>query len=368
MPRWPRPKRPIGGPDSTFVHGAGRPVATRDASSLPELCANGRTIASAQMPQIDRRKLLKAAAAALSAIGAALPARAHAPPTGELNFSTAEIAPGVFVHRGRYALYSRTNAGDIANCGFIVGEDAVAVIDTGGTFRVGKSLADAVASQTRKPVGYVVNTHMHPDHVFGNAAFEAAEPEFVAHHKMARGLTARAERYLAINRELTGDDAFANTRIVLPTMHIEDRQIIDLGNRRLVLVPRDTAHTDNDLTVLDETTGILFTGDLVFSGHTPSLDGSILGWRAVLDEIASENPAAIVPGHGPARMTTAEALGPMRTYLDTIITQVRAAIAKGLPISRAVETVGRELEDDWELFSHYHGRNVSAAYAELEWE
>lgn len=365
----PSAKCPASLPDSTLVGDPAVAVATPGAAPDHTGCANSRTpFSSPARLCLDRRALLIGAAAA--AIGAtAKPVVADEPSSVAVPaITTEEIGPGIFIHRGMHALYSRSNGGDIANCGVIIGEETAAVIDTGGTYLIGEHLASAIAARTDKPVRFVINTHMHPDHVFGNAAFEPVNPAFIAHHKMARGLAARAERYLAINRELVGEDGFKGTRVVMPTVAVEATQVIDLGNRRLILEPRRTAHTDNDLTVRDETTGIMFAGDLIFSGHCPSLDGSILGWRQVLDDMTSEAPTAIVPGHGPARMSVEEAIAPMRKYLDTVIGQVRAAIAKGLPLSRAVETVGLELKDDWELFSHYHGRNVSAAYAELEWE
>lgn len=101
-----------------------------------------------------------------------------------LNIS--EVAPGLFVHKGHHALVSPENTGDISNLSIIVGKDAVAVVDTGGSITVGRGLRDAIKAITDKPVRYVINTHMHPDHIFGNAAFEADKPVFVAHHKMAR--------------------------------------------------------------------------------------------------------------------------------------------------------------------------------------
>jgi quinoprotein relay system zinc metallohydrolase 2 len=209
---------------------------------------------------------------------------------------------------------------------------------------------------------------MHPDHVFGNAAFVDDRPVFVGHAKLARALAARAERYLAINRELLGEDAFAGTRIILPDMAVEGRTSLDLGGRTLELEAQPTAHTDNDLTVRDKATGTLFLGDLLFAVHVPALDGSIRGWIALLDHLSAAPAARVVPGHGPASMSWPEAAVPLRRYLDKVAIDVRRLIKDGRLLSEAPATAGQSEKDAWVLFEDYHARNVSAAFAELEWE
>lgn len=318
--------------------------------------------------QVSRRALCLALLSALATTsrGGMAPAlRAHAATPIE---GVREVAPGVFVHRGVHGVYSSENGGDICNTGFIIGSEAVAVIDTGGTARLGTALRQSIAALTNRPIRYVINTHMHPDHVLGNAAFRADNPAFVGHHKLAAALSARAERYLAYNKAAVGEAAFAGTEIVLPTHPVAQRTELDLGGRRLILEARSTAHTDNDLTVVCAQTSTMFTGDLVFSGHVPTLDGSIRGWIALLPELAKEPVARIVPGHGPATMDWPAAAQPLQRYLDAVASGVRKAIRKGETMSTAIAAVAQEERAHWQLFDEFHGRNVSAAFAELEWE
>jgi quinoprotein relay system zinc metallohydrolase 2 len=279
-----------------------------------------------------------------------------------------EVAPGVFVHQGRYEIFTPRNSGDTSNTGFIVGRDAVAVIDTGGSPHVGRALLDAIRARTKLPIKYVINTHMHPDHVFGNVAFEGEKPVFVGHAKLPRALAARADRYLGINKELLGE-AFEGTRIVPPTELVKDRLELDLGDRRLLIEAHPTAHTDNDVTVLDEKTGTLFLGDLLFSKHIPALDGSIRGWLALIDELAARTDVKLaVPGHGPEQMPWPSALAAEKRYLGTVADEVRTMIKQGKTLAEAAASVGLAEKDAWLLFNEYHARNVSAAFAELEWE
>lgn len=279
-----------------------------------------------------------------------------------------EIAPGIFVHRGQHALIDAENLGDIANTSFVIGKDAVAVIDTGGSARVGQKLRRAIQAVTEKPIRYVINTHMHPDHVLGNAAFEADRAEFIAHHKMARGLSARANRFLSRTQEQIGDDSFEGTKIILPTRVVDTSLTIDLGGRVLHLMARPTAHTDNDLTIFETQTQTLFLGDLLFSEHIPTLDGSIVGWLKLIPILRSEAAQRVVPGHGPAAMSWPDALAPLEGYWSLVARDVRSAIADGMTLSDATATIGQSERSKWQLFDEHHIRNVTAAFAELEWE
>lgn len=279
-----------------------------------------------------------------------------------------EIAPGVLVHQGAYAVFAPSNRGDIANLSFVIGRDAVAVVDTGGSAAIGEALRAAIRAVTDKPIRYVINTHMHPDHLFGNAAFAGDQPEFIGHHKLARALAARAERYLAVNAQSLGAEAFAGTRLIAPTRAVRDRLVIDLGDRELILEAQPTAHTDNDLTVYDTSTGTLFLGDLLFVRHLPTLDGSIRGWLALIERLEQVAAKRVVPGHGPPAAAWPEAMQPQKRYLQRISAEVRRMIKEGRSIAEAAAAAGLSEADAWLLFGEFNAGNVTAAFAELEWE
>ena len=278
-----------------------------------------------------------------------------------------EIAPGVFVHQGKQETFTPENQGDVSNAGFVVGTEAVAVIDTGGSRLVGEALLQAIRQRTSLPVRYVINTHMHPDHVFGNAAFTGETPRFAGHHKLHRALSARRDQYLSVNKSLLGT-AFEGIEIILPTEAIVGKKTIDLGGRQLILEAHPTAHTDNDLTVHDVQTGTMFMGDLLFSGHIPVVDGSIKGWLALMKELATRKLERVVPGHGPALLPWPDAMAAQQRYLETIAGEIRQFIADGKTLADAAKTVGLTEKDAWLLFDDFNARNVSASFAELEWE
>jgi quinoprotein relay system zinc metallohydrolase 2 len=283
-------------------------------------------------------------------------------------FALQEIAPGVYGHAGAVALMDAANDGDIANLGFIVGDKGVAVIDTGGSVAVGRRLLAAIRAVTQKPILYVINTHFHPDHIFGNAAFIDTGATFVGHRNMPRALKARGDFYLKAFRSIIGEELMRDVRIVPPTLLVEDSRQLDLGGRVIELRAWPPAHTDCDLTIYDPATKTLFAGDTVFLGHIPIIDGSIKGWLADLGSLAEIPAVRVVPGHGSLAAPWPAALDAERAYLDRLTKDVRAAIERGENISEASNEAAQAEREKWRLFNDYNVRNATAAFAEYEWD
>jgi len=301
------------------------------------------------------------AASLLLALVWAVPVPAATPLT------MAEIAPGIYVHAGVAEQASAGNDDAIANIGFIIGDDAVLVIDPGGSAVEGEQLHAAIRAVTSRPIRYVVLTHVHPDHIFGAAAFRADNPEFIGHARLPGALAQRGDYYVkTLHRDL--GDAAAGSEIVAPTHLVATGEAVELGNRTVDIRTHGPAHTDNDLTLFDRRTATLWLSDLLFVERIPVIDGSLVGWITEIEALKTVAAQRAVPGHGPAIVDWPSAAEPELRYLRAVLVDTRAALRQDIDIAEAPRHVALEERGNWLLFDDYHARNVTAAYKELEWE
>jgi quinoprotein relay system zinc metallohydrolase 2 len=302
-------------------------------------------------------------ALAAPAAGAAIAQSAGA----ETAFSISQVAPGVFVHLGQQLALDAPGHDDIANVGFIVGQRCVAVIDTGGSTRVGRALHAAIRQRTGLPICYVVNTHVHVDHVLGNAAFAQDRPSFVGHSALPVAM-ANSRDFFLQHYAQDLDQPPSAAQIIAPDRLVQQTIELDLGGRRLSLRAWPIAHTDCDLTVLDEQSRSLWTGDLLFRERLPAVDGSASGWLAVIDELARLQVTRAIPGHGPVTADLASALDAERGYLRALIAGVHDELARGASMQEAIAHVAAAERPKWLLWDSTHPHNVARVYEQMEWE
>ncbi len=278
-----------------------------------------------------------------------------------------EVTPGAFVHQGLIEDTTRRNAGDVSNHGFIVGETSVAVIDAGYSRALGEALYLAIRAKTDKPISHIIFTHMHPDHTLGGDVFIEAGAKALGAPKFQSAYDNRVLGYIDAQTRLIGAEHGHGTFGEIRAQEVVE-ETIDLGARPLRLMSYPTAHTTNDMTILDEVAETIWMGDLTFLGHTPALDGSITGWIALLDSLNAGDAKHMVPGHGPAQVAFPSGANPTLDYLKGLATAMRASIAKGESLQTALKDKGDDLRKDWKLWDEFHLRNATNAYIELEWE
>lgn len=250
-----------------------------------------------------------------------LPARADL----DYRLTPRQIAADTWLLEGSTDNFAKANGGNIVNSGFIVTDSGVLVIDSGPSKRYGEALRRAIAAVTDKPVIELWLTHHHPDHVLGNQAFADVPIGALAG---TTDLLRRQGEALAENMYRLVGDWMRGTEVVLPTQVLEPG-VRDIGGHRLRLLGLG-GHTGADLAILDETTGVLFAGDLVFYERaltTPNSPG--LGvWLKDLDTLQALPWKLIVPGHGPLA-ADARPFAQMRDYLGWLDGLMRDGAAQG---------------------------------------
>jgi cyclase len=161
-------------------------------------------------------------------------------------------------------------------------------------------LLSAIRSVTKAPIRYLVDTHYHGDHVFGNQYFVPAP--IIGHINSRRELIekfdANMQRYRNTRPELIPE--LEQIRMTLPDLTFEDRMNIRLGDREIQLIYLGRAHTAGDILLHLPQDGILYAGDIAFHKVLPAFpDGHITKWLEAMEQTARIDVQTIVPGHGP---------------------------------------------------------------------
>ncbi|EKV28650.1 Zn-dependent hydrolase [Caenispirillum salinarum AK4] len=296
----------------------------------------------------------------LSAVALALAISAKA---ADLSYDLTpqEVAPGTYVLEGTREYFTRENGGNIVNTAFIVTNEGVVVIDNGPSKRYGEELRAAIARVTDKPVLRVIVTHLHPDHFLGGQAFEDVPVGATA---ATRAGIAEEGTMVTENLYRLSGDWMRGTETVVPSETLEDGQVIKVGGHTLRLLEL-SGHTESDLVVMDETTGVLFASDLVFHDRAPTFPhADIAVWLESLDTLQALDFKVLVPGHGPV---TRDA-GPIeqtRAYLQWLNGALREAAAGGREITEVIRMPIPPEFADMDLVRDELTRSVLTLYPEL---
>lgn len=235
------------------------------------------------------------------------------------------IADGLWVVRGVDAPIEMANGGAIANITIMASEAGTVLVDCGTSLRYGTALKAVVEKLTGKPIVRVYLTHLHPDHIYGAAAFGpgvvAATP-VLANVLKSEGAGFSDGMYRILGDWMRGTE-FAQPQVMLTG----DSETF--GGRRLRLLPL-AGHSPADLAILDEITGTLIAGDLVFHDRAPSTPHANLAkWRDALGVLKGLGHKRVIPGHGPVDPTPNAAIDQTRDWLDWLEATLRAAVLAG---------------------------------------
>lgn len=275
-----------------------------------------------------------------------------------------QIAEGTWLLEGSTGNFAKANGGNIVNVAFIVTEAGVVVIDTGPSRRYGEALRQAIASVTAKPVIQVLLTHHHPDHALGNQAFKDVPIGALADttkllHEQGDSMAENLYRMVG--------DWMRGTEVVLPSEVLEPG-VRTFGNHDLRLLAL-TGHTGADLAILDQSTGVLFAGDLVFYQRaltTPNSPG-LAAWLADITTLQGLPWTLVVPGHGPIS-TDAQPFEQMRDYLTWLDQLLRDGAANGSDMTEMIRSPIPERFAAISLSRYELIRSVSHLYPRYERE
>ena len=247
-----------------------------------------------------------------------------------------EIADGVYVFWGLQENWNVQNGGNIVNTGFIVGDKEVLVIDTGPTKFYADEMIRVIRSITDKPIRNTVITHHHPDHSFGLQRFKKANSRVMMHPDARAGLFRDGAALIGFMEIAMGQGWMAGTEIEKPNKTIRQSMMLDLGGRTALVMPLDGGHTPGDVIVIDQKTGTLFAGDLIFHQRAPTVPhADIPTWLDHLNTLSAMDWQRIVPGHGPL-VTDRAVFTMMADYLEYLQQFAEDSVARGDTLADAM--------------------------------
>lgn len=276
-----------------------------------------------------------------------------------------QVADGVFVLLHGEAEQTPANGGWVGNRGFILGQRGVLVINPGPNQAYGQALLAAIRRVSQQPILAVIDAQARPEQTLAGSVLREAGAPLWASATTAALMAERCERCLLQSTQDAGEAAMAGTRIAVPEGVLKDGQILDLGGRRVRILVFEAGMVPGQTAVLDEGSGVLFTGAALSLDHIPSVrDARIPAALAALDRLAALPARQVVPDRGP--LAPPSRIAEFRRYLQDLHSQVNAAFDAGLSAEETMTQVQLPAFRGWQNYQRQHGANVLKVYLGLE--
>jgi len=282
-------------------------------------------------------------------------------PNFDYHLVPSKVAENTYVFVGKVEDFSFENGGNIVNTGFIVTSDGVVVIDTGSSLRYGQQMKEAISTVTDKPISRVFITHHHPDHFLGNQAFK--DVPIIALGSTLKNINNEGagfadNLYLMVGDWMRGTDALAPNQIATAG-------VVKIGGHELELLSL-SGHTSGDMAILDHSTGVLFSGDLIFHKRTlttPHAD--ISQWLTTLEVLKKLPFKVLVPGHG-AVSNDKKPIDEMVDYLTWLDGALNKAVNEGLSMTDAMQIELPKRFHSNALLKSEFSRSITHLYSSYE--
>jgi len=279
-----------------------------------------------------------------------------------------QVDEEVYALVGPFGNRTPENMGNNSTSGFVVTDDGVVLIDSGGSYRGAAVIAGLIGQVTDQPVRLVINTGGQDHRWLGNGYFKQRGARIVTSQAADEDHRARAQDQLFALGNLIGEKVLAGTDPVHADETFEDELTIKHGGVTFELKRVGPAHTPGDLFVWLPKKQVLFAGDVVYTGRLLSVQpySNSAGWLEAFGRLEALQPRVIIPGHGPVT-DLAAARADTRDYLEFLRETVGAFMDEGGDITQ----IGGL---DQARFSHLHsfdslkGRNAQQVFQEMEWE
>ncbi len=265
----------------------------------------------------------------------------------DMSMPVHQVGPHSYYVEGLLEEASRANEGFIANAGFVITGKGVVVFDALGSPALADRLIEEIRKHTDQPIRRVIISHYHADHFYGIPAFRRIGAEIWADTRAHAYLnSAAATERIAQREEIIGPWLGPDFKLPLPDRWLDQPEKFVMGDVHFSLRHLGPAHSDEDLVMLVEPDGVLYSGDIVYAGRVPFIgDADTALWLTAIDRLLAIPARVMVPGHGPASLHPQKDARMTRDYLKFLREQMGAAVQNFESFDQAYQKV------DWSRFS-----------------